>query len=105
MVLMQVEGDADDVARLAAGLGEKLGGARQDVLVLLLQRWMLFASHAGEEHHRSPGEIADEGLLRLMLDDVAGGAVCGRPHGDEIERDVGARFKPRRRDEPRWCGG
>src|SRR5262245_46241341 len=46
LVLVQEKGDADDIAPVAAGLRKELAGARQDVLVLLLERGIFLASHA-----------------------------------------------------------
>src|SRR6266705_2442205 len=47
VVLVQEEGDADDAAPVAAGFRKEPAGARQDVLVLLLEGGVLLASHAG----------------------------------------------------------
>ena len=65
------------------------GGARQDVLVLLLQGRVVFAGHAGKEDHRPPDEMLDERLRRRVLGHLTRRAACRRRHGIEIERNIG----------------
>ena len=86
---MQEERDAHHVLPVAAVLLQACAGARQDLSALLLQRGKMLVGHAGVEHERAPDEVADEGLRRVHLGDLARRALGRRGHRIEVERDVG----------------